>query len=134
MTCDYAVHHRSESLIVLSRLFRGNLNAIVVLPSPPLIAAVYLDSYHNRSGEQQTPTEDMILSVSFNYLEKMSQWNEGVERAQRIRWKYSCFRVLIMGRANAGKTTILQKICNTIEQPEIYDVRHQKVQTYEKLK
>ncbi|KAG2102827.1 uncharacterized protein F5147DRAFT_615845 [Suillus discolor] len=33
----------------------------------------------------------------------------------------SRFRVLIMGRANAGKTTILQKVCNTTDQPEIYD-------------
>ena len=30
------------------------------------------------------------------------------------------FRVLIMGRANAGKTSILQRICDTIESPGIY--------------
>jgi|SRR5580693_2063058 hypothetical protein len=30
------------------------------------------------------------------------------------------FRVLIIGRANAGKTTILQKVCDTTEGPEIY--------------
>jgi hypothetical protein len=30
------------------------------------------------------------------------------------------FRVLIIGRANAGKTTILQKVCETTESPEIY--------------
>jgi hypothetical protein len=30
------------------------------------------------------------------------------------------FRVLIIGRANAGKTTILQKVCDTTESPEIY--------------
>ena len=29
-------------------------------------------------------------------------------------------RVLIMGRANAGKTTILQSVCNTTESPIIY--------------
>ena len=33
------------------------------------------------------------------------------------------FRVLIIGRANAGKTTILQKVCDTTESPEIYRVR-----------
>ncbi|KAG1893482.1 uncharacterized protein F5891DRAFT_962890 [Suillus fuscotomentosus] len=31
------------------------------------------------------------------------------------------FRILIIGRANAGKTTILQRVCNTRENPEIYD-------------
>jgi len=30
------------------------------------------------------------------------------------------FRVLIIGRANAGKTTILQRVCDTTESPEIY--------------
>ena len=30
------------------------------------------------------------------------------------------FRVLIIGRANAGKTSILQKVCDTTESPEIY--------------
>jgi hypothetical protein len=30
------------------------------------------------------------------------------------------FRVLIIGRANAGKTTILQRVCDTTESPKIY--------------
>ena len=32
------------------------------------------------------------------------------------------FRVLIIGRANAGKTTILKRVCDTTESPEIYGV------------
>ncbi|KAI6036010.1 GTP-binding protein [Pisolithus microcarpus] len=31
------------------------------------------------------------------------------------------FRVLVMGRANAGKTTILQRVCNSTDRPEIFD-------------
>jgi GTPase SAR1 family protein len=30
------------------------------------------------------------------------------------------FRVLVLGRANAGKTTILQRVCETTESPKIY--------------
>jgi len=30
------------------------------------------------------------------------------------------FRVLIIGRANAGKTTILQRVCDTTESPTIF--------------
>ncbi|KXN83935.1 hypothetical protein AN958_00799 [Leucoagaricus sp. SymC.cos] len=30
------------------------------------------------------------------------------------------FRVLIIGRANAGKTSILQRVCDTTQSPEIY--------------
>ncbi len=36
------------------------------------------------------------------------------------------FRVLIIGRANAGKTTILQRVCDTTESPNIYRVRGDK--------
>ncbi|KIO05672.1 hypothetical protein M404DRAFT_141014, partial [Pisolithus tinctorius Marx 270] len=31
------------------------------------------------------------------------------------------FRILVVGRANAGKTTVLQRVCNTMDQPEIFD-------------
>ncbi|KAF8436219.1 hypothetical protein L210DRAFT_3407587 [Boletus edulis BED1] len=44
-----------------------------------------------------------------------------------IRKKFGRFRILIVGRANAGKTTILQKICNTTESPEIYDGKGNKI-------
>ena len=30
------------------------------------------------------------------------------------------FRCLIIGRANAGKTTILQRVCNTVVNPEVF--------------
>jgi hypothetical protein len=30
------------------------------------------------------------------------------------------FRILIIGRANAGMTSILQRVCDTTESPEIY--------------
>ncbi|KAF8557126.1 hypothetical protein OG21DRAFT_1373904, partial [Imleria badia] len=38
-----------------------------------------------------------------------------------LREKFGRFRILIIGRANAGKTTILRGICNMTENPEIYD-------------
>ena len=47
-----------------------------------------------------------------------------------IRKKFGRFRVLIIGRANAGKTTILKKICNSIEDPEIYDDQGNRVGLY----
>ncbi|KAI5984576.1 hypothetical protein F5J12DRAFT_729308 [Pisolithus orientalis] len=37
------------------------------------------------------------------------------------------FRILIMGRANAGKTIALQRVCNTTDQPEIFDGNGEKV-------
>jgi AAA+ ATPase superfamily predicted ATPase len=37
------------------------------------------------------------------------------------------FRILIIGRRNAGKTTILHKVCNTTDDPEIYGTKGDKV-------
>ena len=48
-------------------------------------------------------------------------------RGPRIRNKIPRFRVLIMGRANAGKTTILQRVCKTTESPEVFDGKGNKV-------
>ena len=41
-----------------------------------------------------------------------------------LRAKYTNFRILVIGRANAGKTTVLQRVCNTTEDPCIYDENH----------
>ncbi|KAG2124756.1 GTP-binding protein [Suillus cothurnatus] len=45
----------------------------------------------------------------------------------KIREKIGRFRILVIGRANAGKTTILQRVCNTRENPEIYNSDGEKV-------
>ncbi|KAG1894321.1 uncharacterized protein F5891DRAFT_729449 [Suillus fuscotomentosus] len=47
--------------------------------------------------------------------------------SQDLRERFVRFRVLILGRANAGKTTILQKVCNTMEYPGIYDNKGNKI-------
>ena len=39
----------------------------------------------------------------------------------KLREKYRHFRILVIGRANAGKTTLLKRVCNTTEEPCIYD-------------
>ena len=38
------------------------------------------------------------------------------------------FRILVVGRSNAGKTTLLQRVCNTTELPEIYNSKGEKVE------
>ncbi|KAG2113747.1 uncharacterized protein F5147DRAFT_570991 [Suillus discolor] len=37
------------------------------------------------------------------------------------------FRILVIGRANAGKTTILQRVCKTRDNPEIHNSAGEKV-------
>ncbi|KAI6116635.1 hypothetical protein EDD16DRAFT_1798107 [Pisolithus croceorrhizus] len=38
------------------------------------------------------------------------------------------FRILVMGRANAGKTTILHRVCNSTDKPEIFDGKGNKIE------
>ncbi|KAG1848831.1 hypothetical protein C8R48DRAFT_392007 [Suillus tomentosus] len=45
----------------------------------------------------------------------------------RIREKIGRFRILVIGRANAGKTTILERVCNTRDNPEIYNSAGEKI-------
>ncbi|KAJ8590501.1 GTP-binding protein [Rhizopogon salebrosus TDB-379] len=44
-----------------------------------------------------------------------------MKSTQDIREKFGRFRILVVGRANAGKITLLQRICNSTEKPEIFD-------------
>jgi GTPase SAR1 family protein len=50
-----------------------------------------------------------------------------MDRAIELRSKCKHFRTLIIGRANAGKTTLLKKVCNSIEDPEIFSPSGEKV-------
>ncbi|KIM30955.1 hypothetical protein M408DRAFT_65939 [Serendipita vermifera MAFF 305830] len=52
------------------------------------------------------------------------------ERAQRTKEKCEKFRILIIGRANAGKTTILKRVCDTTEAPEVYNIHGEKACRY----
>ncbi|KAG6327561.1 hypothetical protein ID866_11528, partial [Astraeus odoratus] len=44
-----------------------------------------------------------------------------------VRDAFKHFRILIVGRANSGKTTVLQRVCNTTAWPQIYDSKGQKI-------
>jgi len=46
---------------------------------------------------------------------------------ENIREKFGRFRILIIGRANAGKTALLRAIYDTTENPEIYDGEGKKI-------
>ncbi|KAJ7189746.1 GTP-binding protein [Mycena pura] len=50
-----------------------------------------------------------------------------MDKAIDLRSRCRHFRVLVIGRANAGKTTLLKKVCNSIEDPEIFSPTGQKI-------
>jgi len=54
---------------------------------------------------------------------------QGALSAEQIRGECPQFRILIIGKANAGKTTILRKVCNAKPdaKPIIYDAKGKEV-------
>ena len=56
-------------------------------------------------------------------------FRQGALSADQIRGECPQFRILIIGKANAGKTTILRKMCNAKPdaKPIIYDAEGRKV-------
>ena len=57
-------------------------------------------------------------------------FREGALNADAIRRERPQFRILIIGKANAGKTTILRKVCNAKPdaKPIVYDLEGKVVQ------
>ncbi|KAF9479375.1 hypothetical protein BDN70DRAFT_993508 [Pholiota conissans] len=47
--------------------------------------------------------------------------NSDIYDTYRFQGTPSRFRILVIGRADCGKTTLLQRVCNTTEDPCIYD-------------
>ena len=56
---------------------------------------------------------------------------QGALSADQIRDECPQFRILIIGKANAGKTTILRKVCNAKPdaKPIVYDANGKKIST-----
>jgi ABC-type cobalamin/Fe3+-siderophores transport system ATPase subunit len=56
-------------------------------------------------------------------------FRQGAKRAEEIRAECPQFRILIIGKANAGKTTILRKVCNAKPdaKPIVYDAEGKEI-------
>jgi septin family protein len=56
-------------------------------------------------------------------------FRDGALSAAEIRDRCPQFRILVIGKANAGKTTILRKVCNATPdaKPIIYDAEGKKI-------
>ena len=62
-------------------------------------------------------------------------FRRGARDAAAIRAECPQFRILIIGKANAGKTTILRKVCNAKPdaKPIIYDAEGKEVQQVQQV-
>ncbi|KAF8135880.1 GTP-binding protein [Mycena galopus ATCC 62051] len=53
--------------------------------------------------------------------------SSNVNEAIDVRRRISHFNVLVIGRANAGKTTLLKRVCDSIEDPEVFNPDGEKI-------
>ena len=90
----------------------SDVTPLAALPRSPHRA--YLDS----SSLPPSLASQRQMSLSNTQLPGAEDIEGRQGQAQRFTMR---FRVLIIGRANAGKTTILQRVCNTTEQPKIFN-------------
>jgi hypothetical protein len=97
--------------------------------NPPVLETQYGDS--NVPGDQISPephadgTSTTKVPLQTEAPPDIAKFMDHVDTD--LMEKFGRFRILIIGRANAGKTTILQRICNSTEDPEIYNDQGEKV-------
>ena len=78
-------------------------------------------------ADQGTPhtAKESNLKGFRDRLKKVFGWeSQSTLEAAKLRAKYTHFRILVIGRANAGKTTLLKRVCNTKEDPVYSEVRY----------
>ena len=84
-------------------------------PAPALSTGTE-DTHHT----DPAPVPSVSPSIEEEFRLDPAQVKKHFDRIDR-------FRILVIGRSNAGKTTILQRVCNTTELPEIFNARGEKV-------
>ena len=60
-------------------------------------------------------------------ISALSKPQNMTEETQEVQAKFTRFRILVIGRANAGKTTILRRLCNTTGEAIIFSPNGEKV-------
>src|SRR5882757_4874318 len=86
------------------------------------------NSERNHTGRSFFEASTVRTSIrELSPVAKNSITSSDMAPTEDIRAKFGRFRILVVGRANAGKTTLLQRVCNTAEKPEIFDREGKKV-------
>jgi len=105
---------------------RGDLSkirpsrSVVVLCSPLILHEAVLNFPYPLNPAYLPP---LMFSWIQHRLERLRE-------PAKLRAKYTHFRILVIGRANAGKTTLLKRVCNTTEDPCIYDEENHNLVSY----
>ncbi|KAI5990705.1 hypothetical protein EDC04DRAFT_2614127 [Pisolithus marmoratus] len=80
------------------------------------------------SGDAASPVPAQVEANPQATMSSGSVYRLDSKMANEYLKKIERFQILIMGRANAGKTTILQRVCNSTDKPEIFDGKGNKIE------
>ena len=113
-TCSYSLSpsqsfclfHASPSAV----FFKWPLTCPLVLL---LNVCLHVTPCRLRTAQHRLARTPFAMSTSSNY-----QFTD--EQIKNMQALFTHFRILVIGRANAGKTTILQRICNATGEPVIF--------------
>ncbi|KZP26036.1 hypothetical protein FIBSPDRAFT_887698 [Athelia psychrophila] len=70
-----------------------------------------------KNRQKKAKTQDPSIANASN---DMNNLPDNIETRPSLRLRCPYFRILVMGRSNAGKTTILKKVCNSVDDPLIF--------------
>ena len=89
---------------------------------PEMIASCFGSPKKEGVGLHEDQIDQRLQSISDSCFTKPRNManQSSVSATPRRQTPKICFRVLIIGRANAGKTSILQRICDTTESPAVH--------------
>ena len=85
-------------------------------PATDMAQTMHPDPATDMVPDRAPSIEDMTQAIHLDSEEVQKQFN-----------RIGRFRILLIGRSNAGKTTLLQRVCKTTELPEIYNSNGKKV-------
>ena len=117
---------------------------IMVSENPPsiehMVQTIHLDTATDMVSDNPPRIEHMAQTIHLDTTTNMVESDNppGIEHMTQtihldpdeVKQKLggmSRFRILVTGRSNAGKTTLLQRVCNTTEDPEIHNSNGEKV-------
>ncbi|KAI5997349.1 hypothetical protein EDC04DRAFT_2612577 [Pisolithus marmoratus] len=96
----------------------GQGNASDLVPA----ATETMAATSNLAGDTIEARPQAAMSSGPSYCLDSKMANEYLKKIKH-------FQILVMGRANAGKTTILQRVCNSTDNSEIFDGKGNKIES-----
>ena len=90
-----------------------------------IVTQVHCDPAHQCNFADVMPAGTADIAIIPPDVE--NAFRMGLERVREHPDHIGRLRILVIGRSNSGKTTLLQRICNATELPEVFNSKGERV-------